>query len=774
MLLLIFFVVLANKAGAHELWVLTPDQVLEWNGKPKPSIYTSITLSGFAILAIALAVNLTLFHLDANGARELFPMFRARMRSLRKYTSVILRFCLGWVLISSALALEPRYGNTIFTEPTLLAPDLVISQLPPSTQWLRWFEVTTGIAIVLGIYTRLAALCTISLAVFALVYLGVPAIAYAPSFIGVSAYLFFAGSGALYIPMPVPTTLQTMNQRLAHTINLGRAQFLLRILVGANFLYLAVYFKVIQPNLAMAIIDVHQLPTMGFSPETFVLILAATEVSIGLLIVAGVVLRFLSFILIAAFLFFSLCLTQAEYLTSHLLYYGVAVSFLFNGSGRWRFKPASDKSTRITILGNGLAAISAARRLESILPEPSNVKVTLVSNTLDYQFKSMLPEVVSGTVQPTSVVSPLVRTLVKTEVILAEAELIDFRAKCLVLCCPDHKTKLHHYDQLIYAVEPGPNHSLSPNRKPNCVFYLDNIADALRLKQHILNQASSNSNEAPLLPDELGFAIVGGGQHGSALAMEIRSLLNRLRVERQISQLYNPKVVVFESESEIENIDSKLLNRRNELFNSHEIGVVNKDSIERIDGSGIVLKRSGLIEVSTVVNLNYHSNLDSLQRHAGEKLPDIEHDLSLSDPLYNGTWVVSLRSMMSEHRPSYTIAQGRKAATNAWARSQGLPTTSFVQCRHKTYELYMGHKTITSWCGVKLPAIISRVINRVRFLSLLPTFECKVRLLIDELFSVFFGNSTSDLGSGTPTNSNTSTMDKTQFPEHLSENKKAA
>jgi hypothetical protein len=80
------------------------------------------------------------------------------------------------------------------------------------------------------------------------------------------------------------------------------------VLAGSNFLFLAIYFKVMHPNLMLAIIDVHELPILGLRPEVIVLIIPAVEVSIGVLVIFGILLRFLSVVLIAAFIFFAICI----------------------------------------------------------------------------------------------------------------------------------------------------------------------------------------------------------------------------------------------------------------------------------------------------------------------------------------------------------------------------------------------------------------------------------------------------------------------------------
>jgi len=69
--------------------------------------------------------------LGFTGARELFPDLQARLSSYGHLVAPIIRFCLGWVLISSAFGLEPRYGVLPMSSPTLFAPDLELTLCYP-------------------------------------------------------------------------------------------------------------------------------------------------------------------------------------------------------------------------------------------------------------------------------------------------------------------------------------------------------------------------------------------------------------------------------------------------------------------------------------------------------------------------------------------------------------------------------------------------------------------------------------------------------------------
>lgn len=742
---ILFFTLVASTAGAHELWVLTPDQVIEWQDRAKPSSFTQLSAGTIAVLGIALLINFSLVQLNATGARELFPIFRARMHSYRHLTSPVLRFCLAWVLISSTFALEPRFGNAMMTVPTLLAPDLSIKDLPVHWQWLRWAQLTLGLMLLAGIYVRVAAVGVVVLGLFCFALIGSPVLAYLPSITGLCLYLFFAGAGAFYLPLPIPAAARSLTQGLEAHVRVSRAQFILRILAGANFLYLAVYFKVLQPNLMLAIIDVYELPTFGFKPEIFTLIMATVEVSIAALILANILLRFLSLVLLAAFLFFAYFLSEAETVTSHMLYYGVAFSFLFGGGGRWKHAPAKDNKKRIVVLGGGIAALSACTRLERLLPDPSNVELVLINDRLDYQLTALLPEVVSGAIQPATLINTFARALTRTKVMQANVSHIDTKDQTLSLDFLCGTKSSLSYDELIYARSPvNDTHLLHPTNHGK-VHHLQYLGDALAIRRSIMERVSSlechAQNNASKQPLNFSFAIVGGGQRGSALAVEIRRLLDCLELEGILPAHTNMHFVLFENGSrDTQHLCARVKHLRARYFTAHNIRVVDTNAIRRIRSEGIELKSSGILPVDLVINLGFQDRTDELPLVTGSAPL---YDSTLQHSLCTNVWMAN-QSAHKRDNPqrsiSRIVAQSKLAALNAWAHSQGHSLSELEEKKRWYFEFYMGRATITTLLGFPLPSFVAWLINRWRFLNLLPCVERKLRITFDWILGFVFHN----------------------------------
>ena len=174
---------------AHESWVLTPEEIADWNSRPKPEMFTSfnaINISMYLFTALFL-VGWTL--LNYTGARELFPDLQVRFASYGSYAALALRIALGVMLGMGATGLGPRHGTGYGEAPTLAAPDLELRLLDGSWGWLAGLEGVLAVCFLLGIYVRGTAAVLLGLGVLGLLLFGYDMTAYIGLIGGAGVYL---------------------------------------------------------------------------------------------------------------------------------------------------------------------------------------------------------------------------------------------------------------------------------------------------------------------------------------------------------------------------------------------------------------------------------------------------------------------------------------------------------------------------------------------------------------------------------------------------------
>ena len=345
---LLLFCLRPEASLAHEAWLLTPEQIAARNAQPKPELFTQFGVTNVTMILAALLFIVGWVRLVSARARELLPGLQERFASYGEHAAIVQRLCLAVTLIMAAVGLHPRHGTQAFQAATLGMPDLELSLRDGDWGWLGLVQVMIAVALLFGIWVRLAAAATLVVIVLGLKLFGVAMLAYAGALAAAALYLLLLGTGRPYLPAPVLPGTERIISWLADQPP-ERAQFLLRVLTGASFLYAGVYYKVLQPNLALAILVDGGVPTFGLTPEFFVLGMAIVEVLAGALILAGVLLRSIAFFLFAAFFFFSAAL--GENALGHVLFYGLLFALATNDAGRWSPVVAQDRPTPVAALG---------------------------------------------------------------------------------------------------------------------------------------------------------------------------------------------------------------------------------------------------------------------------------------------------------------------------------------------------------------------------------------------------------------------------------------
>lgn len=515
--------VFSSAVLAHETWILTPEQIDHWNAQERPDIFSRFSSLNLMMISVFLVFIIGWVWLGFTGARELFPDLQARLSSYGDHVPRILRVCVGWILLSSAFGAEPRFGVESFSSPTFLAPDLELIQLGHEWAWIRWAEIILGLTILLGIYVRFFSFLLILLSLLGWYLFGEAIFAYLGAIIGASIFLLLQGPGRHYLPLPTLAVFRGIQSFLADQPR-QRAQAIMRILTGTTILYLGIFYKLMQPNLSMGIIEIYQVPILSAHPEAFTLLMALVEISAGVLIIAGILLRPLSIFLISAFSIFALLLPETP--TAHILFYGVVLSCFINSAGHLRRPVPRDKAADIVIIGGGLAALQAAIKIEKLIGQYSNVRITLLHEQGNFLFARFLPEVIGGTIQPGNVVNPFRRILQRANVVVAHLEAINEKEQKVIAKRKNNETIELHYDSLILALTPSSHITKLPGITDHAC-PIDSIADALRIRQRVLGVIE----EAEFIedPDEkkrlLTFAVIGSGENASAIAVEVSQIL---------------------------------------------------------------------------------------------------------------------------------------------------------------------------------------------------------------------------------------------------------
>jgi NADH dehydrogenase FAD-containing subunit/uncharacterized membrane protein YphA (DoxX/SURF4 family) len=734
------FFIITDQALAHERWILSPDQIAELNAQPGPKLYSELSPLNVTMISLFLLFILGWVRLGFTGARELFPDLQARLASYGDHVPRILRVCLAWMLLSSAFGMEPRFGVAAFTSPTLFAPDLELRLLGPQWHWLAWAEVVLGLTILFGIYVRFFAALLIMMALLGGWLFGEAILAYAGAVIGASIYLLMQGAGRHFLPLPTPSFLLGLQSWLEAQPR-QRAQAIMRVLTGTTILYLGVYFKVVQPNLILGIISRYHVPMMLAAPETFTLLMALVEVSAGILIIAGILLRPLSLFFLFAFVGFALLLPET--LTQHILFYGVMLSFLINGAGHWRVPQARDKAAEIVIVGGGFSGVHAAMKIEKLIGHYSHVHVTLIHDDSNMLFLPLLPEVIGGTMQPGNVVNPIRRVIPQTRVVIGQLDYVDEQAKRVVVRRKNGEDINLPYAELILALLPVPNLTGIPGMMAHAS-PIDSVGDALHIRKGVIDRVEeAEFTEVAAERDRLlTFAIVGSGQRSCATAVELCQMLRTAEVSYPVLRTHGWQVYLYEdTKKPFTDLEVQIQPQRDRGLEKAGVKLCRDDEVVGLTHRELAVASGARRPAGLVVNASFKLPTVTMTNQCLRWPFEIEDDLILK--AHRNIWVTAMKKQGQDRRYVTTadlVAVGRAVGYNAWASSQGYSTRPY-RPRKRLFEPYnMGRRSLCRVGGFTFGGAPAWIVSRLTNLLALPGLERNLRILMDWVLDIPFRN----------------------------------
>ncbi|MCY4578553.1 MAG: FAD-dependent oxidoreductase, partial [Chloroflexi bacterium] len=153
-----------------------------------------------------------------------------------------------------------------------------------------------------------------------------------------------------------------------------------------------------------------------------------------------------------------------------------------------RFRRAERKGSvpSVVVLGGGYGGVYAALELQGAAKR-GEIKLTLISRENFFLFQPMLAEVISGSISPLNVVSPIRRIVPHAQVHQAEVESVDTGSRTVAIRYPGHaRLTTISYDHLIFAVGSATNLSQFPGVEEHGMSF-KTLGDAFRLRNHLIS-----------------------------------------------------------------------------------------------------------------------------------------------------------------------------------------------------------------------------------------------------------------------------------------------
>ncbi len=310
---------------AHEVWFLSPAEVLCLSMMAPPIFFTSAGYFALIVLPIAMLALLSIF---------IEPKWRAIEKGffsfgdwdVKEISSIILCVGLAGMLLIAAFGLLPMMGKESGST-TLLVANGILSPAEVHTPVIFSLEIVFAVMLIIGFQVRLAALGVLGLVIFAHFLFGL-------SFFDFS--LHFAAPALLLLSFGRKTSLGWLQSQacllepLAKLLKPEACYPAARIITGVGFMYLALKYKFLEPVLSMTLLNHSEFFDLGVLNGPSVLVMGFVEFITGFFLVFGVLVRPVAVFLVFAFTLFAFILGESVFYHTQL--YALILVFTICGT----------------------------------------------------------------------------------------------------------------------------------------------------------------------------------------------------------------------------------------------------------------------------------------------------------------------------------------------------------------------------------------------------------------------------------------------------------
>jgi len=424
---------------------------------------------------------------------------------------------------------------------------------------------------------------------------------------------------------------------------------------------------------------------------------------------------------------------------------------------------------KVVILGGGFAGVECARQLESKFGNDPEIELVMVSEDNFLLFTPMLPQVASGMIETRHIVFPIRTICKKTKFYEGRIKNIDPYGKLVNLWGTGDKRSISiHYDFLIIALGSETNFFGMADVEKNA-YTMKTLYDAVVLRNRIIDMLEQAENETnPILRKSfLNFVIAGGGFAGIETAGELMDLLLDARKHYHTIRKEDLRVIVIEALPMIlPGFNEKLAGFAKEKMTDRRIDIRLKTAITSFDGNEVTTKLvqnpkdpvdepiTDVIRTKTLIWTAGVTPVNTIKRSMfkTDKGKVITNDyLEVQD--FPGVFAVGDCALFLDpetQRPfpptaQIAEAQAKTAAKNLSALIKNSQKEKFVYHSKGQMAIIGKRSGIATVLGMNISGFWAWLIWRNVYLSKIPTFDKKMRVLLDWIIDLFFDRDISRL-----------------------------
>ncbi|WP_241249712.1 NAD(P)/FAD-dependent oxidoreductase [Rhodococcus sp. X156] len=405
------------------------------------------------------------------------------------------------------------------------------------------------------------------------------------------------------------------------------------------------------------------------------------------------------------------------------------------------------KPARILIVGGGYVGMYTALRLQKKLRR-SEAQITVVDPQPHMTYKPFLPEAAAGSIEPRHVVVPLRKALRKCKVVTARVDKVDHSQRTAWVSTPEGDTSTIEYDILVMSPGSIARTLPIPGLAEQGISF-QTVGEAIYLRNHVLSRLDTAATTTDPVGRQklLTFVVIGGGYAGIEALAELEDMARyALRYHQEIKPSEMRWVLVEATNRVMPEVSPKLGVYTVQRLTERGIQVYLDTRVESMVDGNVRLSDGTEFPTGTIV---WTAGVKANPMLAKTDLPLDERGrvrcttalqvAGRSDAYSAGdcSAVPDLSKLEQDSgatcSPSaqHAVRQARVLADNVVAGLRGKDATPY---EHK----YVGsvaslglYKGVADVYGIKLKGVPAWFMHRTYHLSRMPTFNRKVRVLID-------------------------------------------
>ena len=411
---------------------------------------------------------------------------------------------------------------------------------------------------------------------------------------------------------------------------------------------------------------------------------------------------------------------------------------------------SSENKIKILILGGGFGGMYAALQLEKTLARDSDVEVMLVNRENFFLFTPLLHEVAASDLDITHIVNPIHKLLRRVKFFNGDIESIDLSAKHVVV---SHGAERHHheleYDHLVIALGAITNFFNLPGLEERALT-MKSLGDAITLRSRLIEHLEEADFECAIGMREqfLTFVVAGGGFAGvETVAAMYDFLREAVAFYPHLSEDLIRVVLVHPGAVILPELDEKLGTYAQKKLAERKVEIRANTKVTAVSDRGVGLSDGTMIKANLLVwtaGTTPNPLLETLSCKKERGRLSVNEYLEVPD--WPGVWALGDCALMPDRKTGkpypptaqHALRAGKVVAQNIAAEIRGGRKKPFVFSTLGQLAAIGRRTGVACILGINFSGFIAWWLWRTIYLSKLPRFEKKLRVMLDWTLDLLF------------------------------------